>query len=124
MANQQEERNPPDLQTECLAGGQPCLLRTFRRKIKAVLRLQARQGRSRAGPLTCSSSRLNSQYSRRVPLPLVRIPQPLIMMVPRGKHSLVRRRVSFTSVPRAPSPHRQRWYLTADWSWWLGIPNC
>ena len=34
---------------------------------------------------TCSSSRLNSQYSRRVPLPLVRIPHPLIMMVPNSR---------------------------------------
>lgn len=32
--------------------------------------------------VTWSSSRLNSQYSLRVPLPLVKIPQPLIMMVP------------------------------------------
>ncbi len=35
-----------------------------------------------AEALTESSSRLYSPYSLRVPFPLVRIPQPLIMMVP------------------------------------------
>lgn len=34
---------------------------------------------------TWSSSRLNSQYSLRVPFPLVNIPQPLIMIVPNKK---------------------------------------
>ena len=37
--------------------------------------------------LTANSSKLYSPYSRRVPLPLVRIPQPLIIIVPESNKS-------------------------------------
>lgn len=39
--------------------------------------------------LTRKSSRLNSPYSRRVPLPLVKIPQPDIMIVPERRFVIV-----------------------------------
>lgn len=51
-------------------------------RVVKMKRFQWEDGGMRKKELTCSSSRLNSQYSLRVPLPLVRIPQPLIMMVP------------------------------------------
>lgn len=68
------QKEPPFwIRGHCMHGGQPG---TQDPRV-------AQEGGQRLWALrTCSSSRLNSQYSRRVPLPLVRIPQPLIMMVP------------------------------------------
>lgn len=75
--------------------------------------------------LTCSSSRLNSQYSRRVPLPLVRIPQPLIMMVPGGSSAtLVTTQAILREAQACACNPVQGCYLTGGWSWWLGTPDC